>query len=170
MFFYRVGQFFKAITAKVTEDDIIFINNYLSDKEKELFFKLKVYDQKHCIDVAKDIKIYFQKNNIKNEDLSIVKNDLIKAGLLHDIGKIKKNLNPIQKSILVILDKFSKGKLKNLDNIKAIDIYYNHDKEGYKLLKENNYSKEFLNLVRNHHNYDVDNVEINILRASDDKN
>ena len=48
MFIYRVKQFFKAITAKITDEDIEFFNRYLKPFEIELFNKLKVYDKKHC--------------------------------------------------------------------------------------------------------------------------
>ncbi|MBD8047006.1 HD domain-containing protein, partial [Clostridium faecium] len=100
MFIYRVKQFFKAITAKITEEDIEFFNRYLKPFEIELFNKLKVYDKKHCINVAKDIFEETKRISLNDYDT----NTLIKAGLLHDIGKVYRSLNPIEKSIVVILN------------------------------------------------------------------
>lgn len=164
---YRVKQFIRAITAKINEDDIKFINKYLTKDERNLFLKLKIYDQKHSINVAKSIEEYLLKGK---EKINIDKKELIKAGLLHDIGKLKKSLNPVEKSILVVLNKVTKGGLKKLDNIASINIYYNHGLEGYKILKKNNYSKEFLILVKDHHNYKIKNRSIEILRECDDNN
>ncbi|WP_461613575.1 hypothetical protein [Clostridium sp. Marseille-QA1073] len=97
MFIYRVKQFFKAVTAKITDKDIEFINRYLEPFEIELFNKLKVYDKKHCINVAKDIinetKEISLLDNLNHNEI----NTLIKAGFLHDIGKLYKSLNPIRK-------------------------------------------------------------------------
>ena len=168
MSIYRVKQFLKAITAKISNDDIEFINKYLDDNEKKIFNELKVYDKKHCLNVAKEIELYL--NNNSGIKLSIGKDDLIKAGILHDIGKTSRNLNPIEKSVLVIADKITKGKLRSYSNIKFINVYYNHGELGYEKLKKYNYDKDFLKLIKNHHNDKFNNDAMKILKESDDKN
>ncbi|MCX7654895.1 MAG: HDOD domain-containing protein, partial [Treponemataceae bacterium] len=50
------------------------------------------------------------------------------AGLLHDIGKIDSGLNPITKSIMVVLDSLFHQKLKKVKRIKFIRTYYDHPK------------------------------------------
>lgn len=157
----RIRQFIRCITAKINEDDIKFIEKYLDKNEKELINKLAVYDIKHCINVAKDIVA-----NEKCKDAN-----LIKCALLHDIGKINKTLNPIDKSIIVILNKITKCNLKKYENKnEKIYIFYNHGEEGYKLLKDRNYDEKFLNTVRYHHDKSKKDIWIDIIRKFDNKN
>lgn len=138
---YRVEQFINALRAKITAEDKAFYKRYLTLKEVVLFEKLKVYDQKHCIRVAQLLKQELEDNN-----------ELIRLGLLHDIGKIQYPLNPIKKAIIVGLDYFSKGKIKKYRQFKLISAYYEHAQIGYELLKEEGgYSEEFLNSIKNHH-------------------
>lgn len=165
MSLYRVKQFYWSITSKINEDDIEIIDKYLDEKEKVLFKKLSAYEQKHSVNVAKDMIKASKENNIK-------KDYLIKAALLHDIGKIYKKINPIEKSILVILDNISKGKIKKYSGIKIIDVYYNHGDKGYKLLKDiGDYDERFLYLIKNHHNdYIKEDKELDLLKSCDNKN
>ncbi|WP_291583265.1 HDIG domain-containing metalloprotein [Clostridium sp. UBA6640] len=166
MFIYRVKQFFKAVTAKITDEDIEFINRYLEPFEIELFNKLKVYDKKHCINVAKDILEETKKISLNCDDIKM----LIKTGLLHDIGKLYRSLNPIEKSIIVVLNFITRGRLKKLDNIKFINVYYNHGEIGYNILKKYDYDDNFLNLIRYHHTNNYQNISMDILKRCDDKN
>lgn len=164
MSLYRIKQFYWSLTSKLDLDDIEFINIYLNDKEKELFNKLSTYEQKHSVNVAWDVM-----NECKNSEK---KEYLVKVALLHDIGKTVKSLNPIEKSIVVLLDNISKGRIKNYTNFKIIDIYYNHADKGYKILKEiGNYDDRFLYLIKNHHNYSIiEDKDLNILKSCDNKN
>lgn len=168
--FYRVKQFFRAITAKLENDELILIHEYLSEKEKNLFFKLAKSEQKHSVLVAKDVLKSIKQHNL-NYDIDEKK--MVKVALLHDIGKIECRLNPIDKSILVILDKISNGKIRTVKNEK-IYLYYNHPMIGYELLKDFNYEDDFLLLIKNHHmkydEIDKDNIELMILKKCDDNN
>lgn len=165
----RIKQFLKCITAKLTNEDKKFINEYLSKDESELLYKLPVYDIKHCVNVARDIKLNETEDSVSEKNIEY--NKLIKSALLHDIGKSYKPLNPIDKSILVLLSKFTKGKIKKFEHkSKNIYIYFNHGKEGYKILKVNDYSEEFLSVVRDHHDYSKTNSWLEIIRKYDDKN
>jgi putative nucleotidyltransferase with HDIG domain len=170
MAIYRVKQFLKAISAKITEEDLKLVNQFLSHSEIELFNKLPVYDRKHCINVAKDImnETTEEKFNKYNKEISY--RTLIKAALLHDIGKLYKTLNPIDKSILVLLNKATKSKLKNYKGLKKVHVYYNHGEEGYKLLKDKDYDNKFLDIIKNHHSKDIDCPYVKIIKKYDDKN
>lgn len=167
---YRIQQFVKAITAKITEEDLSLINKYLNHNEIELFNKLPIYDRKHSINVAKDIMREVNKESFNKNNKDFNYETLIKAALLHDIGKSYKKLNPIDKSVLVLLNKFTKGKLKNYSNFKKIHVYYNHGEEGYKLLKHKNYSDKFLGVIRDHHKGDISCDYTKIIKEYDDKN
>lgn len=165
MSLYRIKQFYWSITSKIDLSDNKFIDKYLNTREKELFKKLSVYEQKHCVNVARDVVKACENSGIRNELL-------IKAALLHDIGKIYKKLNPIEKSIIVILDNIFKGKLKKFKSLKKIDVYYNHGDKGYNILKDiGGYDERLLYLVKNHHNsFITGDKELDMLRDCDSKN
>lgn len=169
MKFYRVKQFIWGIESYFKKIDYKYIERYLNKDEIIMFNKLKKSDKYHCIRVCKDsIEL------LKENKWEINEYKLGKAALLHDIGKSRCHLNLIEKSIIVLFDKFSGGKLKKYDNIKQVDIYYNHPKIGYDMLKKYNYDKELLDVVRYHHvvkkmNFKDNNI-INIINICDNKN
>lgn len=161
--FYRIKQFCLAITAEVSEEEEDFVASYLTLQEQELFYRLQVSEQKHCVNVA---------SGIKSESLSVNKEHLIRLGLLHDIGKIKVKLTPIDKAIIVVLDKLSGGKLKKYSRYKKVNSYYNHGEIGYEILKEiAGYDPLFLQTIKNHHGEaSKDNKPLQILQKWDDRN
>lgn len=164
MSLYRVKQFYWSITSKVTIRDIEFIKEYLSSDEQKLFFKLSINEQKHSINVAREVKKECDKVNRESKVM-------VKAALLHDIGKIYKKLNVIDKSIIVILDNITDSRIRKMKRIKKIDIYYNHAEKGYELLKSLNYDDKTLYLIRNHHSEnDYNDADLEILRKCDNKN
>ena len=130
--FYRIKQFVSAVTAKITQEDVDFVRTYLGQSERELFFRLKPYEQKHCIEVATKLK------RMTHND-----REMIRLGLLHDVGKTVYPLNPIEKSIIVVLDRISRGKIKKYSNCKMVKCYYEHPHIGYHLMKnQGNYDEE----------------------------
>lgn len=166
---YRVKQFLWAIMSTFKPIDSELINTYLNDDEKKIFLKLSKNEKHHSIRVCVDaLKI------AKEYNLLVDNNKLAKAALLHDVGKINSKLNVIEKSIIVLLDKFTKGEIKKYDNIKKIDTYYNHPKIGVKLLQEVKLKdREILNIVREHHEKNLkpgDNILLDIIIESDNKN
>lgn len=167
MKFYRLKQFLWAVTAKVNKSDENFIQENLNDTEKNLFYRLSKSDQKHCLRVAYKVKELCKESNLSDKIL-------VKAALLHDIGKGQCSLGVIDKSLLVIADKILKGNLKKFKNIKKVNAYYNHAESGYEILKKYGYDEKFLNLIRNHHmrqdNLNVIDKELSILIKSDNEN
>lgn len=164
MSLYRVKQFIWALKSLSKDIDTEYVNKFLNKKERKLFNKLKKIDKQHCIRVSKDAV------NLSKEK-SINLNRVAKVGLLHDIGKSEYGLNIIEKSVLVILNKITKGKLKKYDGIKAIDAYYNHAEKGANILKHFNiYDKEFLDTVRYHHSNKINNKLLDIIKESDNRN
>ena len=165
MSLYRVKQFVWALKSLSEDIDIEYVNKFLNKREKNLFNKLKKTDKQHCIRVSKDA-VHLSKG--KNINL----NRVAKVALLHDIGKGEYGLNIIEKSVLVILNKMTKGKLKKYDGIKAVDSYYNHAEKGANLLKLfNTYDKEFLDTIRYHHSNKIQgNKLLDIIKESDNRN
>ncbi len=165
MSLYRVKQFYWSMTSKIDEEDRKLINKHLNQEEKELFDCLSTFEQKHSVNVARDVIKALSQSSDEN-------NMMIRAALLHDVGKTFKKLNPIEKSIMVMLDSISKGRLRRYKSIKKIDVYYNHGDKGYNILKTvGGYDERFLYLVKNHHgNFIVGDKELDMLIACDSKN
>lgn len=164
MSLYRVKQFYWSITSKVNIEDERLIDGYLNEQEKYLFQKLTEYEKIHAIKVAKDVEKLYNKDG-ENKGM------LMKAALMHDIGKTVHRLTPISKSLMVILDSVSKGKIKKYHNIKQINVYYNHADIGYNILKKYGYEERFLYLIKNHHSDNIiGDEELNILKMCDSRN
>ena len=160
---YRIKQFYWSVTSKFDEQDKTFIDKYLELQEKELFFKLTQYEQKHCVKVAKYVE---EKLIISGDNLNL----LVRAALLHDIGKINGKVNSISKTLLVIADNISSGKLKKFSNLKTINNYYYHGDKAYNLLKEYSYDERLLYLIKNHHNDDIiGDKGLDLLKTADEK-
>jgi hypothetical protein len=139
----------------------------LTSDELELFKLLSRYDQKHGLNVSRYLKAHGAAL------------PLIRAGLLHDIGKTKcPELTLIRRSICVaieayrpteadVLAKKGKGKLP-----RALYIHQNHPELGAKMLEEMDADVYLVSLVRFHQNGNAP-VEVGrdlaILRDADDR-
>ncbi|WP_180270623.1 HD domain-containing protein [Sporanaerobium hydrogeniformans] len=158
--FYRIKQFTLALTAKINKEDQAFINQYLDREEQKLFALLKVYEQKHAIRVAQGMATSFECD----------KEEMIRLGLLHDIGKIQEPLSIIEKSIMVLLHHLTRGNIKKLQSFKMIRGYYNHPQYGYELLKKKGgYAPSFLENIRDHHLAKGGSKCFSLLQEWDDK-
>jgi putative nucleotidyltransferase with HDIG domain len=164
MSLYRVKQFYLSMVSKINDEDIDFLKMYLETYELQLFHQLPTYEQKHCINVARDVKKTSYQRKLQSKTL-------IKVALLHDIGKIYNSMNPIDKSIMVIMNNITHGKIRAYKKNKNVNIYYNHGDIGYNLLKKYGYDDRFLFLVKNHHNNKiVKDIELDLLKECDDRN
>lgn len=151
---YRIRQFFKSITSKLTEADETFIQKYLNEYETETFYLLSKSEQVHSVSVAKGVLDELLKLN--RYDVLIVK-----AALLHDVGKINSGLNPFNKSLYVILNKISPNILSKFTFFRSVNVFYNHPQLAAKYLKgEDDY---MMFLIMNHHNYEQKNDDILML-------
>ena len=167
MALYRVKQFVWAAGSYFKKIDTEFINKYLDEDEKKLFSRLNHNEKHHSIRVCREAL-----DICKNKKTSLDTNRIAKAALLHDVGKGEFGLNIVEKSTLVLLNSLTKGKIKKYDNIKQIDIYYNHAQKGADILKEfKSYDQEFLDSIRYHHsNKKISNELLDVIRESDNKN
>ena len=165
----RVKQFYINVTDKMTKKDYDFVKSILTNKELELFMKLSKSEQKHCVRIAKDIENIIDNKETKDYDILNNKNLLIKSALLHDIGKSRKRLNVIDKSIIVILNKLTNGKLKNIEKSKKIQCYYNHSIYGYEILKDMIDNEIILDIVKNHHSNNTNKI-VSFFKEIDDRN
>ena len=91
-FNYRVWQFRKSLGGSPTPDDWKIIESYLTPQELKLFTQLAVPDQNHSLRV---LKVLYK----QGEDDP----DLLKAALLHDIGKTRYPLRRWERVFAVLL-------------------------------------------------------------------
>lgn len=168
MSFYRLKQFLWSLSFKLNKNEENYLSENLNITERSLFKKLSIAEQKHSIRVAIDVEKTCE--SYKESGITIDKERLIKAALLHDIGKIFGKLNVIEKSILVILNKLSKGKIKKYNHIKKVNVYYNHADMGAELLKEYDIDESTIYLVKNHHRNITDDAELEVLVDCDNMN
>lgn len=156
---YRIKQFFWGLTEKLKDEDKNLIDKYLNDFEIKLFYMLPRNEQVHSVNVAKKV-IFESKSRGINDDY------LIKAAFLHDIGKIDSGLNIINKSILVILDKFMPRFLLKFIKLKTVNAYYNHPEIALMYLENENEKIKYY--IRNHHNYNLKQDEkLTIIQSAD---
>jgi putative nucleotidyltransferase with HDIG domain len=153
--------------ARVTENDYTFIADYLTNDELELFKTMSRYDRKHALDVGRFLARH-------GAGLP-----LIRAGLLHDIGKANcPELTLIRRSLCVaieaykpedadVLSRKGQGKLA-----RAINVHKNHPELGARILEEMDADPYLVNLVRFHQNGEAPvevRRDIEILRDADDR-
>ena len=165
----RVKQFYVNVTDKMTKKDYDYAKEILNGKELELFMKLSKSEQKDSIRIAKDIEFIIDNNETDDEEILKNRDILIKSALLHDIGKITKRLNVLDKSIIVILNKLTNGKLKNIKKSRKIQCYYNHSSYGYEILKDMINNEVILDIVKNHPSDNINKLVI-FFKHIDDKN
>ena len=105
--------------------DYEFVDGYLNPGEKELFLQLRQGEILHSIAVARKlaelIKTAFQPPLEDRERFYI-----IKAGLLHDLGKIHYGMNVLEKSLAVLLAKLGFDRGKRIARSRMMEIYYRH--------------------------------------------
>ncbi len=165
----RVKQFYINVTDLMSKEDYKYVQNNINKKEFELFIKLSKSEQKHSVRIAKTIESAIDNLVVDNQEIVNNKQLLIKVALLHDIGKIRKRLNVIDKSIIVILNKMTKGELKKFKKSKKVQCYYNHSEYSYEILKKIIDDELLLKIVKNHHK-DTDDEIIKFFEKIDDEN
>lgn len=165
----RVKQFYINVTDLMKKEDYEYVEKILDNEEYNIFIKLLKSEQKHSVRIAKDIENIIENKLIQDEEIINNKELLIKVALLHDIGKTRKKLNVFDKSIIVILNNLTDGKLKNIKRSKKVQCYYNHSEYSYEILKKMNEEEALLDIVRYHHSDEQGSI-IEFFKSIDDKN
>lgn len=93
---YRLGQFWYALTAAPALQDLEQARVLLSPGELQLFTQMQPSEQAHALRVL--TRLRQQGENAPH---------LLKAALLHDVGKIRYRLKPWQRGFSVLVNKFA---------------------------------------------------------------
>jgi hypothetical protein len=88
---YRAGQFFQALTARPTPEDLQTVQQFLSPALMVLFLQMQPSEQAHSL------QIYRQLIQMGEHDA-----DLLSAALLHDVGKTRSPLRLWERVLIVI--------------------------------------------------------------------
>ena len=100
---YRVVQFFRALTARVSDEEMKQVTCILTPASLVLFQSMAIQDQRHGLDVCAALRQTRHTNP-----------DLLAAALLHDIGKAAAQLPAWQRAIIVLLERFAPRLLDRL--------------------------------------------------------
>ena len=143
---YRVHQFFRAITARVKQEDVEAALSDLPPGAQALFLAQSRQDQRHALAVVGTLK-----------DAGYHNSDLLAAALLHDIGKAAVALPAWQRAIIVLLDHASSRMLSALSQGEAkglrrpFVIHARHSECGAVRAEEAGCSPITVALIRRHH-------------------
>lgn len=173
--FRRIKQFILALDPKVTFSQTVYIQKILEKKHANLFFSMSQADQIHSLKVAETVERLLSKSR-ENMDKEL----LIRAALLHDIGKNKRYSDVWYKTACVLMDTFFKEyaqtvAIENTEKFflsKALYYYYNHPKIGAEKLRDVNNEEKLALLVEWHHDKSKQHLllELKILQQADDLN
>lgn len=166
----RCRQFTRALFSGMETEDHSFVDEFLDDNEKRLFYQTDPAIQKHCINVARTALIGYQGSEygIRPKTQCGLTSDiklLVKTSLLHDVGKTRGSFRLLDRVFYVIFSKLSprltkllavktdRGMFRGLKN--AFYVHLNHEKIGAELLENNGISQDIVFLVANHHNRSI---------------
>jgi hypothetical protein len=100
---YRVAQFFRALTARVSDEEVEQATRFLAPEARALFRRQVVQDQRHALTVYRAL-----------QQAGHTEPRLLAAALLHDIGKAAGRLPPPFRATIVLLERFAPGLLARL--------------------------------------------------------
>lgn len=150
--FYRIHQFYHGLFPQITLEDLRLVRSFLSGSAVSLFQAQSPADQRHALDVAKDLL----ENAARLSPSS--QSDLIQAALLHDCGKIRVPLKIWQRGYIVICTHLPHGFQKWLQGLTQypalslpLILAQHHPQWGALLAAQAGLNGDVVTLIREHH-------------------
>ena len=178
--FRRIQQFIRAVTATVDANDGRFLAKHLTVAEQGLFQQMTVPDQRHALNVA------YTAQQLAKKFPGLRLRLLMRAALLHDVGRTQFNLSTVDKVFAVLFSvafpKFSQRWAKpktprhNFSTVARFQhvlfVYYHHGKIGARRLQNLGVETELIEMVAKHHQTIADNdaIEMALLHQADQLN
>ena len=167
----RVKQFYRAVTARITIEDRAWVEETLPAAAQSLFYAMHPADQYHALNVAKTAMRLWGEAPAGDRDL------LLRAALLHDVGRVQGDMDIMGKVLAVLVKHFAPVKARQLAETKTgwlghiLYVYYQHPEIGAVKL-EGIGMKEEASIIRCHHRKKTENdpPELALLRAADELN
>lgn len=143
---YRVGQFLRALVARVRREELQPLSQYLTPAQMELFRRMPRYDQRHSLNVFRALRArgYDDPN-------------LLAAALLHDAGKADEALRLWHRVIVVLaeaieprlLNRLAKGDSRSWRY--PFFVHLCHPQRGAEMARAAGCSPTTVELIRRHH-------------------
>jgi len=164
-------QFFQAILLKPKKKDIEHYLLFLNIGEKALFNQFPVFEKLHAIAAAKKIE------KLVHGDAEIDERMLVRAVLLHDIGRISGKISLFDKVWLKLLKKFMPPVYNRLaergkdpgSKARKFYIHKYHGEVGREFLERAGTDKNIMELIEKHAHkpQKSDPIELKLLRKAD---
>lgn len=177
----RLKQFYRAITARITAADKIWLDGKLSPAAQRLFYAMHEADQYHALNVAKTALKLLKDYAIDDAAKEALKPLLIRCALLHDVGRVRGDLDIWGKVFTVLMVHNFPKMARNIQLSSAryvwqrpghaLFVYYKHPAIGAAKLRKIGLSAE-ADIIAKHHAESKweDSVVLKILRAADELN
>ena len=173
----RCRQFFTALQAHISPEDICFIKNFLLKPEQELFFAMNPSDQYHALRTA----FTARKLLAAMPDGSGDEHFLTRCALLHDIGRRKGDMGILGKVFAVLMQgcfgqrsfswaRYGKSPFWQYPR-HILYVYYHHPRLGADALSALGMKRE-ADVIAAHHTpaQPGDSLELKLLRQADAMN
>ncbi len=142
---YRVWQYWQSLKSVPREDDQGEAVEILSSEELNLFRQLLALDQNHSLRVLRSLKSEGESDP-----------DLLKAALLHDLGKMRYPLRRWERVLAVLATEFFPGKVQTWGKKNPTGIYrplvvlQQHPRWGAELAESVGSSTRTIWFIHNH--------------------
>ena len=142
---YRVRQFFRALTAWLTKEDLSDVGWVLTPPQKALFLRMSSADRRHALMVFRALRAR-----------GVESVDLLAAALLHDEGKAAASPALGMRVAVVLLGRFAPRLLERLAGGESVGwrrlfvAYRQHAEQGARWAAEAGCSSLTLALIRRH--------------------
>lgn len=137
---YRVRQFVRALTARISEEELEQVAQTVSPPVYALFRSMALQDQRHSLDVYATLRLSGWERP-----------ELLTAALLHDVGKSLAPLPAWQRALIVLLSRFLPRLMKRLERKRGFAIHAHHAELGARLAQQAGCSPLVVSLIRRHH-------------------
>jgi hypothetical protein len=149
---YRVRQFWRTISLKTDPDKLEQAMFLLSKAQVKLFLYLQPGEQSHAL-------VMYNKLLEQGENQP----DLLVAALLHDVGKLRYRMNPVERAMVVLAKAVLPGQIQRWGSLpssgfdsapgwrKAFILAELHAQWGAELAREAGVSLLTESLIRTHH-------------------
>lgn len=143
--FYRARQFWHALSARPTVQELAQANAWLTPPQMKLFLRMQPSEQAHSIKIFRQLIDQGEENG-----------DLLVAALLHDIGKCLYPLSPWDRVIAVLVKGIFPGKAHEWSRAephgwrRVFVIAGQHPRWGAELAAQAGCSPVTVNLIRRH--------------------
>ena len=172
---HRINQFIFAVTSRAMPEDKGFVSDYLNVKETALFYRLPEDIRKHSIVVAK--KLLELSHDAPPQ---VEARDLVRVGLLHDIGKGIVHLSVADRAVLVTIRKWLRPMYDLLANrgrdehaswiSRKFYVHREHANIASELLHSSGTEEKIIGIIAGHDEEPegTDPIELVLLRKADE--